>query len=72
MAANKDPQELVEVVRLLRTDNPNLKTVVPHHHRLSVPPGGTTIADYDKALKDSGLPVTLLNPELKKVYELPK
>lgn len=72
MAANKDPQDLVEVVRLLRTDNPNLKTVIPHHHRLNVPPGGTTIADYDKALKDSGLPVTLLNPELKKVYELRK
>ena len=72
MAAGKDPQELVEIVRLLRTDNPNLKTVIPHHHRLSVPPGGTTIADYDKALKDSGLPVTLLNPELKKMYELTK
>jgi L-ascorbate metabolism protein UlaG (beta-lactamase superfamily) len=72
MAANKDPQELVEVVRLLRTENPNLKMVIPHHHRLSVPPGGTTIGDYDKALKDSGLPVTLLNPELKKVYELRK
>jgi L-ascorbate metabolism protein UlaG (beta-lactamase superfamily) len=72
MSANKDPQDLVEVVRLLRTENPNLKTVIPHHHRLSVPPGGTTIADYDKALKDSGLPVSLLNPELKKAYELMK
>ncbi|MBI3498580.1 MAG: MBL fold metallo-hydrolase [Proteobacteria bacterium] len=70
MSANKDPQELVEVVRLLRTDNPNLKTIIPHHHRLVVPPGGTTIADYEKAIKDSGLPVTLLNPELKKVYDL--
>jgi L-ascorbate metabolism protein UlaG (beta-lactamase superfamily) len=72
MSAAKDPQDLVEMVRLLRTDNPNLKTIIPHHHRLVVPPGGSTIADFEKAIRDSGLPVTLLNPELKKVYELTK
>jgi len=58
------------MVRLLRTDNPNLKTVIPHHHRLQPPPGAPTPADMDKALKGAGLPVTVLNPELKRVYEL--
>ena len=27
------------MVRLLRTENPNLKTIIPHHHRLQPPPG---------------------------------
>ena len=72
MKANNDPQDIVHMVRLLRTENPNLKTVIPHHHRLQPPPGATTPAAVEAALKTAGLPVTLLNPDLKKVYELTK
>ena len=77
------------MVKLLRTDNPNLKTIIPHHHntglevRAGIPPerakgikrrfnSGTKPADLAAALKESGLPVTLLDPELGKVYELTK
>ncbi|MCZ6472347.1 MAG: MBL fold metallo-hydrolase [SAR324 cluster bacterium] len=41
---SSDPQDVVEMVKLLRTNNPNLKTIVPHHHntglkvRAGVPP----------------------------------
>lgn len=70
VSAGRDPQDIVEMVRLLRTDNPNLKTILPHHHRLAPPPGAPTPADVEQALKASGLPVTLLNPELRRVYEL--
>ena len=72
LSASRDPQDIVHMVRLLRTDNPNLKTVVPHHHRLQPPPGAPTPADMERVLKDAGLPVTVINPELKRVYDLTK
>ena len=68
----RDPQEIPLMVRLLRTENPNLKTVIPHHHRLKPPAGAPTPEEVASAIKASGLPVTMLNPELGKVYELTK
>jgi L-ascorbate metabolism protein UlaG (beta-lactamase superfamily) len=70
LSNNRDPQDIVHMVRLLRTENPNLKTVIPHHHRLQPPPGAPTPAAMEAALKTAGLPVTMLNPDLSKVYEL--
>jgi L-ascorbate metabolism protein UlaG (beta-lactamase superfamily) len=72
LSANRDPQDIVHMVRLLRTENPNLKTVIPHHHRLQPPPGAPTPMAMENALRAAGLPVTVLNPELSKVYELTK
>jgi L-ascorbate metabolism protein UlaG (beta-lactamase superfamily) len=70
LAQRRDPQDIVHMVRLLRTDNPNLKTIIPHHHRLQPPPGAPTPADLEAALMSANLGVTVLNPELAKVYEL--
>ena len=72
LSGNRDPQDIVHMVRLLRTENPNLKTIIPHHHRLQPPPGAPTVLDLEGALKAAGLPVTVLNPELRKVYDLTK
>lgn len=72
MSAAKDPLDLVEEIKMLRTDNPNLKTVIPHHHRLTVPPGGTTPAEVAAAVKAAGLPVTVLIPALGTSYDLVK
>jgi L-ascorbate metabolism protein UlaG (beta-lactamase superfamily) len=72
LSANRDPQDIVHMVRLLRTENPNLKTIIPHHHRLQPPPGAPTPAVLESTLKQAGLPVTVLNPDLRKVYELTK
>ena len=89
LGTNSDPGDVVEMVKLLRTDNPNLKTIIPHHHntgldvRAGIPPerakgflrrfnSGTKPSDLAAASKESGLPVTLLDPELGKVYELTK
>jgi L-ascorbate metabolism protein UlaG (beta-lactamase superfamily) len=72
LSNNRDPQDIVHMVRLLRTENPNLKTIIPHHHRLQPPPGAPTPAAMEAALKTAGLPVTVLNPDLSKVYELTK
>lgn len=32
VSTSADPLDIVEMVKLLSTDNPNLKTVIPHHH----------------------------------------
>ena len=72
LAARRDPRDLAHMVRLLRTENPNLKTVIPHHHRLKPPPGAPTPADLEREVKDLGLPVSVLNPELGKTYTLSK
>jgi len=70
MSAAKDPRDLVEEIKMLRTGNPNLKTVIPHHNRLQVPPGGTMPADVAAAVKAAKLPVKILIPELAKSYDL--
>jgi L-ascorbate metabolism protein UlaG (beta-lactamase superfamily) len=72
LSNGRDPEDLVEQARLLRTDNPNLKTVIPHHVRLQPPPGAHNAADVEAAFKASGLPITVIKPEFHKVYELKK
>lgn len=89
VTTSADPLDIVEMVKLLSTDNPNLKTVIPHHHNTGLkvtgdlPPArakgivqrfnsGTQPSDVKAALKAAGLPVTFLDPELGKVYELKK
>ncbi len=72
LSGGRDVQDIVHMVRLLRTDNPNLKTIVPHHHRIQPPAGAPTPADMEQALKDAGLPVAVLNPDLMKAYTLAK
>lgn len=72
LSGDRDPQDMVHMVRFLQTDNPNLKTIIPHHHRLKPPPATPTPADMEKAFKAARVSVKVLNPELGKVYELHK
>lgn len=72
MSAAKDPLDLVEEIKMLRTDNPNLKTIIPHHHRLKVAAGDTTPASVAEAVQAANLPVKVLIPELSKSYDLAK
>jgi L-ascorbate metabolism protein UlaG (beta-lactamase superfamily) len=72
LAARRDPQDIVQMIRLLQTNNPNLKTIIPHHHRLKRDPGAPSPDDLEAAIKAAGLGVAVLNPELSKPYELRK
>ena len=72
LSDRRDADDIVDMVRLLRTENPNLKTIIPHHHRLKPAPGAATPADMERVLKEAALPVRVLNPELGKTYELTK
>jgi len=59
------------MIRLLSADNPKLKTVIPHHHRLKQP-AGKSPQDLGKAIKALGLKAELLNPQPGQVYTLSK
>jgi len=72
LSGNRDPRDAAEMVRLLLTDNPNLKTVLPHHHRVKPREGDATPQQMEAEIKKLGLPVTFLNPELGKVYSFTK
>lgn len=72
LSSGRDPEDLVEQARLLSTDNPNLRTVIPHHVRLQPPAGAHTAADVEAAFKASGLPITVIKPEFNKTYDLKK
>jgi len=72
LSGDRDPKIVAQMVRLLSTDNPNLKTVIPHHHRLAPPPGAPKPEDLAKEVEALGLKATVLNPEVGKVYSLTK
>ncbi|MFB3818622.1 MAG: MBL fold metallo-hydrolase, partial [Candidatus Methylomirabilales bacterium] len=70
LSGGRDPEDIAHMVRLLRTDNPNLKAIIPHHQRLKPPAGAPTPAEMASAIKAAGLPVNVRIPELGKVYDL--
>lgn len=72
MGATSEPQDIGMAVKLVASKSPNLKTLLPHHQRVSPPPGATTVADVRSVLDAMGIriPITTLTPkqsiELKK------
>jgi L-ascorbate metabolism protein UlaG (beta-lactamase superfamily) len=64
MGADHEPIDFAEQVKLLKTDNPKLKTVLPHHNRVSPPAGQTTVADVQAAMDKMGLGLQVSQPPL--------
>ena len=60
-----DPREFAQVARLMGTNNPKLRTVIPSHMR----PGAPIIAEGKKELERLGIGGLMFVPELKKIYE---
>ncbi len=63
------PRDIALMARFLSEKNPNLKTIIPHHHRLKPPPGRSP-ADLGRALAAMGVKAKLLDPQPGKVYTL--
>ena len=67
------PDDAAYAAKLLMTDNPNLKTLVPQHHLISRPsvggPGATPEA-FDAEVKKLGLPLKVLNPRIGQTYKI--
>jgi L-ascorbate metabolism protein UlaG (beta-lactamase superfamily) len=67
------PDDAAFATKLLMTDNPNLKTVVPQHHRVKGRPAWMgTPAEFEAEIKKLGLNVNVLSPEVGKTYALSK
>jgi hypothetical protein len=60
------------MVKLLQTENPNLRMVIPHHNRVSPPAGQTTVAEVQAAIDAMGLGVPVMQPNLSQVYSFTK
>ena len=69
--SKSDPRDVALMAKFLSEKNPNLKTVIPSHHRLKQT-AGRTPADLGKALEALGVKARLLDPQLGKVYTLSK
>jgi hypothetical protein len=72
MDAAHDPVDVATSIRLTSTDNPNLTTLIPHHHRVQVPAGGTTVADVQAALAPMGITTAITEPVRSQVYTFTK
>lgn len=66
-----EPRDVGMAVSLVAGKNPNLKTLVPQHHRVTPPPGALAPAEVRKTLDSMGvrIPITTLAP--RQAIELP-
>lgn len=72
MHPNGELQDIGMAIKLVTTGNPNLKTLWPHHHRVTPPPGAPTVTDVRALLDSMGIRIPILNQERGKVYEFTK
>ena len=70
-ASGMNPSDVALMVQFLSENNPNLKTVMPHHHRLETPEGSSP-ADIGIEMAKLGLTAELIDPEPGVVYTLSK
>ncbi len=67
------PDDAAYAVKLLQTDNPNLKTAIPQHFRVAKrPPWMSTPAQFSGEVKKLGLNVSVLIPKVGEEFTLTK
>ena len=71
MGADHEPIDFAEQVKLLKSDNPSLTTVFPHHNRVTPPAGQTTVAQVQSAIDAMGVDQKVTQPPLAEVVTLP-
>jgi L-ascorbate metabolism protein UlaG (beta-lactamase superfamily) len=69
MGPGTEPADVAMAIKLTATDNPNLRTLMPHHHRVTPPAGATTVAEVQSALAGQGVSIPVLNQVRSQVYE---
>lgn len=71
--AGREPLDFAMMARLLRTENPNLRVVFPHHHfPLFFPQARPTVADAQAALDAMGVPLRVTDPGLRETFTFMK
>ena len=71
MGADTDPIDFAEQVKMIKTDNPNLTTVFPHHNRVTPPAGQTTVAEVQSAIDAMGVDQKVTQPPLAQEVTFP-
>ena len=71
MGADHEPIDFAQQVKLLKTENPNLTTVFPHHNRVSPPAGATTVAEVQAAMDAMGVGLQVTQPPLGQAVAFP-
>jgi L-ascorbate metabolism protein UlaG (beta-lactamase superfamily) len=72
-SAAHEPRDAAMIVKFMTNNNPNLKTVFPHHHRLQPQPGGLfRPADLRTEIERMGINVTFIDPNPLQPYTLTK
>lgn len=61
LASGQNPRDVAIMAQMLSENNPNLKTIMPQHHRLN-PPERRSPADLGKAMAELRLDMELLDP----------
>jgi hypothetical protein len=69
MGGTSEPRHFAMQVKLLMTENPNLRTVFPGHHR--VVQQGTTIAEAQEAVAALGISLRVTEPVVGQAYSFP-
>ena len=72
MNPGREPMDIAMSVKLMTTNNPNLGTLLPHHHRVTPPAGATSLAEVRTALDGMGINVPLTDPVRGQVYRFSK
>ena len=71
LSSGQNPRDVALMAQFLSEKNPNLKTVMPLHHRLT-PPEGRSPADLGIEMAKLGLKAKLIDPQPGAVYTLSK
>ncbi|GAC1315561.1 MAG: hypothetical protein NVSMB2_07420 [Chloroflexota bacterium] len=71
MAGDTEPLDFAAEVRLVMTDNANLRTVFPHHNRVNPPPGQTRVEDVQAALDGLGIQMHVSQPPVGEAVMFP-
>lgn len=72
MHPSGEPQDIGMAVRLVAGKSPNLKMLMPHHHRVSPPAGAPTVADVRGLLDSMGIRIMIAALAPKQAIELSK
>lgn len=72
MSVTKEPLDAAASIKLTAADNPNLRTLMPHHHRVTPPAGATSVDDIQAGLANMGVDIPITNQVRSQVYQFSK
>ncbi len=72
MSGAHDVTDVAMSIKLMTMNNPNLKMLMPHHHRVPVPAGQTSIPDVQAELGRMGVSTEITDTVRSQVYTLTK